>query len=87
MVGDTTLREVVGTDLLRTVSGTDLATAHLCFRFCFSLLQLQIVYSLELQEAECLRFVLHLGLLSLTVDHDAGGIWVRRTAESVVLTH
>ena len=42
MVGDTTLGEVVGTDLLRTVSGTDLTAAHLCFRIV-SLLLLDVI--------------------------------------------
>ena len=52
MVGDTALREVVGTDLLGAVAGTDLAAALCCFRVLL-LLQLQVI-QLGTQEAECL---------------------------------
>ena len=72
MVGDTTLRKVVGTDLLRTVSGTDLTAAHLCFRIV-SLLLLDVI-QLGFQQCECLRLVLNLRLLSLAVYHDSGRI-------------
>ncbi len=70
MIRDTSLREVIGTDLLGTVSGTDLAAAFCCL--CILLfLQLQII-QLGTKEAEGLLFVLQLRFLSLAVDHDAG---------------
>ena len=70
MVGDTALREVVGTDLLVAVTGTDLAAALCCLRVLL-LLQLQII-QLGTQEAERLLLVLQLGFLGLAVDDDAG---------------
>ena len=58
MIGDTALREVVGTDLLGAVSGTDLTSSHLRFRI-MTLLLLQVI-ELCFQKGKSLCLILKL---------------------------
>ena len=80
MVGHTSLREVVGSDLLRAVAGSNLASSHL--RLCVVPLLLLNVIQLGAQECECLRLVLDLRLFCLTVHNDTGRI-MRQTHRRV----
>ena len=70
MVGHTTLREIVGTDLLGAVSGADLASSRLSLSV-MRLLHFQIV-QLCTQHLQRLVLILQLGLLVLTRDDNSG---------------
>ena len=85
VVGDAVLRKVVGPDLVRSIAQSDHAASHLCFG-------LVLPYALHLQQTrpqhgKCFGLVLVLALFILNLDDQAGGRWVIRTAESVVLTY
>ena len=82
----TSLWEIVGTDLLGTVSGTDLASS--CLSLCIMLLlPVPSHTDVERRTFSALSLFLSCDFSSWQEITIPVGIWVRRTAESVVLTH
>jgi hypothetical protein len=84
VIRDTALREVVGADPLAPLARPDLALARR--GDLGPLLLLRLLEQPRSQHAHRLGAVLDLGALVLAGHHEAGGRYVMRTAESVVLT-
>ena len=71
VVGHTTLREIVGTDLLGTVPGTDLASSGFCLCIV-SLLASPYRKALHAEAANAFVLILDLGLFRLAVNNNTG---------------